>query len=131
MRSNALIGLAVIATLIPASSIPVATVNAADDKGNVNPARVAEARQQGIEFLRTTQADDGSWTSATAPGVSGLITTALLKSGVGPADPMVARALRHLATFIQEDGGIYESKSDHRNYETSICLMAFQAANSD
>jgi squalene-hopene/tetraprenyl-beta-curcumene cyclase len=42
---------------------------------------------------------------------------------------MVDKALRHLATFIHEDGGIYENESGHRNYETSICLMAFQAAN--
>ncbi len=42
---------------------------------------------------------------------------------------MMQKALGHLKTFIQDDGGIYYIKSDHRNYETSICLMAFQAAN--
>jgi len=107
----------------------------ADDKpakatGKIDAAKVAESRRQAIEFLRSTQADDGSWTSPTAPGVSGLITTALLKSGVMPTDPMLEKALGHLATFVQPDGGIYYIKSDHRNYETSICLMAFQAANS-
>jgi squalene-hopene/tetraprenyl-beta-curcumene cyclase len=124
-----LIGSAVIASFGPGPAMLVSTSNAADEKAGINPANVAAARRQGVEFLRTTQADDGSWTSSTAPGVSGLITTAVLKSGVSPADPMVDKALRHLATFIQKDGGIYESKSDHRNYETSICLMAFQAAN--
>lgn len=129
--TSILFGLAVIALFStgPAMLVGVATGNAADEKAGINPAKVAQARQQGVEFLRTTQADDGSWTSATAPGVSGLITTALLKSGVSPADPMMERALRHLATFIHDDGGIYENESGHRNYETSICLMAFQAAN--
>lgn len=104
---------------------------AADDKpaSAADSAKVAAARREAIEFLRTTQADDGSWTSATAPGVSGLITAALLKSGVSPADPMLEKALQHLASFVQEDGGVYYIKSDHRNYETSICLLAFQAAN--
>jgi squalene-hopene/tetraprenyl-beta-curcumene cyclase len=93
------------------------------------PAKIADSRAAAIEFLRTTQADDGSWTSPTAPGITGLVTTALLKSGVPPTDPMAEKALKHLSTFIQSDGGIYETNSGHRNYETSIGLMAFQAAN--
>src|SRR5258708_2193436 len=100
-----LIGLALITASLPGPAfvLRVATGDAGDEQGGINLAKVAEARQQGIEFLRTTQADDGSWTSPIAPGVSGLITTALLKSGVSPTDPMVEKALRHLATFIQED----------------------------
>jgi squalene-hopene/tetraprenyl-beta-curcumene cyclase len=105
--------------------------SSADKSPAIDAAKLVKARQSAIEFLRTTQADDGSWTSPTAPGISGLVTTALLKSGVSPDDPMAKKALAHLATFVQEDGGIYYVKSDHRNYETSICLMAFQAANKD
>ena len=122
-----------------ATVLRAANANAGDDQAvtqdagskaaGINSAKVSQSRQRGVEFLRTTQAEDGSWTLATAPGVSGLITTALLKSGVSPADPMLDKALRHLATFIQKDGGIYEKDSGHRNYETSICLLAFQAAN--
>jgi squalene-hopene/tetraprenyl-beta-curcumene cyclase len=103
----------------------------ADDSPAIDAARVAKSRMQAIEFLRATQAEDGSWTSPTAPGISGLMTAALLKSGVAPADPLAAKALQHLLTFVQEDGGIYYVKSDHRNYETSICLMALDAANRD
>ncbi len=44
---------------------------------------------------------------------------------------MLEKALKHLSTFVQEDGGIYYIMSDHRNYETSICLLAFNAANAD
>jgi squalene-hopene/tetraprenyl-beta-curcumene cyclase len=94
-------------------------------------AELNAARTRAIEFLRTTQNADGSWTSPTAPGVSGLITTAILRSGVGGSDPMAQKAIKHLSTFIQKDGGIYYLKSDHRNYETSICLLAFHAANAD
>jgi squalene-hopene/tetraprenyl-beta-curcumene cyclase len=103
----------------------------ADDSPVIDAARVARSRKLAIEFLRATQAEDGSWTSPTAPGISGLMTAALLKSGVAPADPLAAKALQHVLTFVQEDGGIYYAKSDHRNYETSICLLALEAANGD
>lgn len=88
-------------------------------------------RTQGVNFLRTTQADDGSWTAPDAVGISALATTALLKSGLTVDNPSVAKALAHLKTFVQSDGGIYHEGSQHRNYETSIALLAFQAANTD
>ena len=83
------------------------------------------------DFLRTTQADDGSWTSPEQPGISALVVGALLKSGLSVDDPTVAKGLTHLETFIQPDGGIYLPKSSHKNYETSITLVAFDAANKD
>ncbi len=86
---------------------------------------------RGINFLRTTQADDGSWTAPDAVGITALATTALLKSGLTADEPTVAKALAHLQTFVREDGGIYPEGSQHRNYETSIALLAFQAANTD
>src|SRR5262245_7796722 len=95
----------------------------------VNAAKLKAARAHAIDFLRTTQADDGSWTTNQSPGISGLVTTALLRSGVPADDPMIEKALKHLAGFIQPDGGIHFAKSDHKNYETSICLLAFHAAN--
>jgi squalene-hopene/tetraprenyl-beta-curcumene cyclase len=115
----------------PACFLPMATGTAADEKSGIDQARVAAARAQAVEFLRTTQRDDGSWTADNAPGISGLVTWGLLRGGVKPSDPMVEKALKYLATFVQDDGGVYYIKSDHRNYETSICLLAFQAANAD
>lgn len=91
--------------------------------------QLAKARQRGANFLKTSQANDGSWTSAEAPGISGLVTFSLLQAGVPATDPTVEKALKHLGTFVQEDGGIYFPKSPHRNYETAICLLAFNAAN--
>jgi squalene-hopene/tetraprenyl-beta-curcumene cyclase len=118
------------------AALSVTCAIAADAKpqaGTVGPdAKLLEqTRQQAVNFLKTSQADDGSWTSPQAPGISALVTTALLQSGVPASDATVARALKHLETFIQEDGGIYFAKSTHRNYETSIALLAFHEANSD
>ena len=100
-------------------------------KSTVGPKRslLKKTRNRAVNYLRNSQADDGSWTTPNAPGISALATAALLENGLPPDDPTVARALKHLKTFIQKDGGIYYSKSNHRNYETCISLMAFQLAN--
>jgi len=90
-----------------------------------------DIRQPGIDFLRTSQADDGSWTSPTQPGISALVTTSLLRSGLALDDPTLARALEHLENHVKDDGGIYFTESNHRNYETCIAIMAFKLANQD
>ncbi len=94
-------------------------------------AELDKSRTQAVNFLRTTQADDGSWTAPDSVGITALVTTALLQSGLAADSPSVSKALAHLRTFVQEDGGIYHEGSQHRNYETSIALLAFQAADDD
>src|SRR5262245_24221935 len=92
-RTIAIPALSVVAMSSFASGLSHLTA-VADDKpaaaaarSGIDAAKIAAARRQAIEFLRTTQADDGSWTP-TAPGVSGLVTLSLLRGGVGTADPM-------------------------------------------
>ena len=92
-------------------------------------AQLAKSRLRGANFLKTTQAADGSWTSPESPGISGLVTFSMLQSGIPANDAVVDKALKHLETFIQPDGGIYSPKSYHSNYETAICLLAFNSAN--
>jgi len=97
----------------------------------VDEAKIQASRKAAITYLVTAQADDGSWTDNKSPGITGLVTTALLQSDVKPDEPAARKALKFLASFIKEDGGIYASSGNHGNYETSISLMAFQAANQD
>lgn len=98
---------------------------------DADSAKLKSAVNKGVEFLKLVQAEDGSWTSSTEPGITALVTHALLISGVPADDPAVAKGLAHLKTHVKEDGGIYDTKSTHRNYETCISLMAFQSANKD
>lgn len=91
--------------------------------------KLKQIRSRGINYLRTTQSKDGSWTTPNAVGINGLIAYALLRSGVPADDPSVAKVLKHLKSFAKPDGGIYYKKSNHRNYETCISMMAFDAAN--
>lgn len=95
------------------------------------PEDLAKSREKAVNFLKTSQAADGSWTSPESPGVSGLVVYSLLLSGVPASDPVVEKGLKHLTSFTQPDGGIYSPKSHHGNYETSITLLALSLANKD
>jgi hypothetical protein len=99
---------------------------------DVGPDREAlvNSRAKAIAFLKDAQRDDGSWTASEAPGVTGLVTFGLLSAGVAPDDPVITKALAHLKSYRQADGGLYNPKAHHGNYETAIALMVFQAAKS-
>ena len=82
-----------------------------------------------VDYLRVRgQADDGSFSKAAGIGPTGLVTAALLNSGVSPKDPVVAKALNFLEQHVQKNGGIYRADSLHRNYDTCIAMVAFAKA---
>lgn len=86
--------------------------------------------ERAITYLRTKgQQADGSYSSPVGPGVTALITTALLRHGRSPDDPLVAKSLAYLAAFAREDGGIAKAGSRLPNYETCLAVMCFQEAN--
>lgn len=102
----------------------------ADDLG---PDRDAyhDSIERGVAFLRTTQSEDGSWTAPDQIGLTALVTTSLLESGLTADDPTIAKAMAFLESHIQPDGGVYAPTSKHKNYETAITILAFEAANED
>ena len=81
--------------------------------------------QRGVMFLRTMQNDDGSFSPELGPGITSLVTTSLLRSGVPENDPVIAKALQYIEKFAQDDGGIYQEGSLYRNYETSLAMLCF------
>ena len=95
----------------------------------VSETKLSEVRAKAVRFLKLSQAADGSWTSPKVPGITALTTHSLLKSGVPADDPAVKKGLAFLLKLKQKDGGIYHAQSLHRNYETSITLLALSAAN--
>ena len=86
-------------------------------------------RQRGVNYLRTHQHEDGSWSSSKVLGFTALATTALIENGLSPDDPAVVKAIDYLLKHEQKNGGIYHPETLHRNYETSIILMALVEAN--
>jgi squalene-hopene/tetraprenyl-beta-curcumene cyclase len=108
--------------LLPGRSLRAAVV--ADSKVD---AMVAKA----VEYLAKHQTSDGAFTPQAGVGVTALVTTGLLRNGRGPDDPLVARSLKFLESYIQPDGGVYSPKLGYKNYETCIALTCFIEANVD
>ncbi|HOM18896.1 MAG TPA: terpene cyclase/mutase family protein, partial [Thermoguttaceae bacterium] len=91
-----------------------------------------QAVDRAVQYLRTKgQAEDGSFSKQAGIGVTAVVTAGLLSVGVGPDDPVVAKALKFLEGFRQPDGGIYQPDTFYKNYETSLAVMAFKLANKD
>ncbi len=115
----------------------IVTCFAADLARAAEPAAKSEARtyeQQvtaGLNYLRTKgQAADGSFSAASGPAVTAVVTLGILRNGRSPDEPFVAKALKYLEGFVHEDGGIY-GPGHHQNYETCVALECFKAANAD
>jgi len=90
------------------------------------------AVDRAINFLQTkAQTPDGAYSPKTGIGVTAVVTAGILRHGRSPDDPLVARSLKHLAGFVQPDGGIYQPGTFYKNYETSLCVACFAAANKD
>jgi squalene-hopene/tetraprenyl-beta-curcumene cyclase len=123
---------ATIAALGWLATKPAAAQAPADPPGRAAPRAHSRAVARAIDFLRTKgQATDGSYAGATGIGVTAVVTTALLRNGRGPDDPLVANSLEYLEGFIQPDGGIYVPGALYRNYETCLGVLAFGEANRD
>ena len=83
-----------------------------------------------VSYLRNVgQSADGSFSSKTGPGVTGLVVAGLLSVDVPADHPLVAKSLKYLESTRHEDGGLYAPKSTHANYETCLAIMAFSKAN--
>jgi squalene-hopene/tetraprenyl-beta-curcumene cyclase len=115
------------------TGLSTATADEAETKGESasEKASLEKVRERAIRFLRLTQSADGTWTTANVPGITALCVTSLLQSGVPADDPAVALGLKFLTGLARDNGGIYHPQTQHRNYETSISVLALSAANSE
>src|SRR5262249_24373020 len=90
--------------------------------------QVQSVLAKGVDFLKSRQTEGGAFAPKIAgPGVTALVTAALLRNGVSPKEPIVAKALEYLEKNVQADGGIYDKIL--ANYTTSVARMASQEAN--
>jgi squalene-hopene/tetraprenyl-beta-curcumene cyclase len=97
----------------------------------VDPAKLDRAVSRAVGFLEQAQADDGSFSASSGPGITAIVASALLRSGRTVNDPVVDRALKYLEGHAHEDGGIYQEGSRYKNYETSLAIVCLQQANDD
>jgi squalene-hopene/tetraprenyl-beta-curcumene cyclase len=86
-----------------------------------------------IAYLKTTQEQNGGWSTSKSPGVTGVVLTGLLRSGkVTPQDPIAERALKYIESLVNQKAGHIAGKDPRvqlQNYVTSVNVMALSAAN--
>ncbi len=111
------------------SVTPTAAEDAAPSK--VDTAKLNDAINRAADFFKQAQAKDGSFSASSGTGVTSLVGTALLRSGRTPQDPVVAKILKYLESNVHDDGGIYQTGSNHKNYETCVAVVCFHEANKD
>lgn len=95
----------------------------------VDTAKLNDSINRAADFLKQAQANDGSFSASSGPGVTAIVGAALLRSGRTPQDPVVAKALKYLETNLHDDGGIYQKGGNHKNYETCLAIACFHEAN--
>ena len=88
-----------------------------------------------IAFLKSTQADNGSWSAASSPGVTGIALTGMLQTGkVTAKDPAAEKALKYIEGLVNPAKGHIAGKDPAvklQNYVTCVNVMALVAANRD
>ena len=85
-----------------------------------------------IAYLKTNQAEDGSWDGKRSPGISGIVLTGMLQTGrVTVRDPTVEKGLKFVDSLINRKAGHIagrDPKVGLQNYVTCVNLMALVAA---
>ena len=82
------------------------------------------AIEKAMSFLDGQQAEDGSFSSQAGTAPTAMVVSSMLRNGRDVSHPVVSKALEFLLQNVQADGGIYQEKSTHRNYETAIAVVA-------
>lgn len=85
--------------------------------------------KKGLDYLRKAQLPDGSFSTTRGPGVTGLLLSGMIVSGLQPGDPMVDKSLDYILKSVRENGGIYADGSVHANYETCLAITALAKLN--
>lgn len=92
-----------------------------------------QAVDKAVAFLKKSQNEDGSWSAEPQNrGVTGVVVTGLIRCGVKPEEPPVAKAVSFIESLVNKKSGHIagdDAKATLINYTTSINIMALNAAN--
>src|SRR5437016_5240844 len=97
-----------LAAIFPLALFLVWDTDGAEPKAKVGPdfKQWDQVVDRAIGYLKTTQAEDGSWSRGKSPGVTGIVLTGLFRTGkVTPSDPVAARALKQIESLINTKAG--------------------------
>ena len=117
----------------PAKPAPPKQVDEKKPVGKVDNAAHRKTVRAAIEYLLEQGQDktDGSFSKQLGPAVTAMCVTSLLKNGHLVSDPKIQKSLKYMESFVRADGGVYAKDSNLQNYETSVAVMCFVAANKD
>ncbi len=86
-----------------------------------------------VKYLKSTQQDNGGWSTDKTPGVTGVALTGMLRTGrITPKDPVAERALKYIESLVDPEHKHIAGKGAKvglQNYVTSINVMALVQAN--
>jgi hypothetical protein len=117
------VGLVAISATIGLLSVPAPSSGA-----GVDGKEFQEVVNKAVGFLKKQQGEDGSFSPKIGgPGVTAMLIAGLIRDGVSPSDPLVAKGMKYLEGSVQKNGGIYDKQL--ANYTTSVAMMAFAEAN--
>ncbi len=89
---------------------------------------VKASLDKAIAFLKTRQNEDGSFAPRLAgPGLTALVASGLIRNGISPDDPVVAKALAYLEKQVEPNGSV--KSRGLANYTTCVALVTFKEAN--
>jgi squalene-hopene/tetraprenyl-beta-curcumene cyclase len=124
LRTQSVLSAVVAFPLVVVFTLPASAADEATAK------KYSQMIDKAVAFLGTkAQAADGSFNAPAGPAVTALVTTAVLRHGRSPEDPVVAKGLKYLEGFVRDDGGIYAEGTYYKNYETCIAVLCFAEAN--
>ena len=119
-------------TLLP-TSLPAETEGAPEASNLSLKLETTQAITRALRWLGDQQEPEGNWSTPDHPAITALIVRAMLQSPapaeLGRENPMIEPALQFILSRVQPDGGIYTPGHGLANYNTSISLMALDAAN--
>ena len=96
-----------------------------------DPKRCQAAIDRAIRYLASQQKDNGSVSAQIGIGPTAMATLGMLRTGRTVNDPQVAKGLKYLEQYFQENGAICTPDSRIPTYETCIALVCLNQANRD
>lgn len=110
------------------------SLGSAQDQGRTGP-DVKEWNavvDKAVAYLKSSQEDNGGWSTEKSPGVTGIVLTGLLRTGrVTPQDPLAERGLKYIESLVNPEEKHIAGKNPKvqlKNYVTCINVMALAQA---
>lgn len=114
-------------------AVAFVSVSSTAHAAEISDAHYKKARKsiaQGLDFLRATQNEDGSWSPKAGPAITGMIVAVFLdQPNIDRDDPTVAKAVNYILSKVKDDGSIHDGIL--HNYNTSISLSALSRISGD